>query len=374
MAPPLLVGPTAIIEDEDWNGTVLMNRLGGTVKLGDIHDECATDELDANRIVDLFEKLPRSERVIFGSTVYGATPAGKKKLDRLPLEIKRELKNRGRSARWVTSEGDQPLTPAAVAKLKLTSDGYDLLFLVSGGVVSIGLTTHVQDADFWSERDYGRPVRDDENGMLPPKLARMMVNLGALPESGTLLDPFCGSGTVLMEAALATHAGQIIMSDIEMAQVNATKMNLDWLIERRILRDDDREHTMLFASDARDIKKHVTKNVDAIVTEGYLGPPLSGHEPVAKLMKNAEEITQLWRDSLIAFKDILAKNGRIVGVWPSMKSEHGSARVDLTDELNDLGYRLVNPLAPWDTSNDPLLYHRVGQRVMRRIVVLERLA
>ena len=35
----------------------------------------------------------------------------------------------------------------------------------------------MQDFEQWGARDYGRPSRDAVRGMLPPKLARMMVNL-----------------------------------------------------------------------------------------------------------------------------------------------------------------------------------------------------
>ena len=54
-----------------------------------------------------------------------------------------------------------------------------------------------------------KPYRDMRRGMLPPKLARSLVNLaiGAKsPSDMTILDPFCGTGTVLMEAMLlGTH-------------------------------------------------------------------------------------------------------------------------------------------------------------------------
>jgi tRNA G10 N-methylase Trm11 len=369
---PLLIGSAALSEDPAWDGAVLMNRLGGTVKVGDIHDECTLDDLNAGRIVKMIERLPREDRIVFGLTVYGGTPAGKRAMERLPLEIKRELKTRGKSARWVTSENDQPLSPAAVAKLNLTTEGYDLAIFVHGTNVSIGLTTHVQDADAWSLRDYGRPVRDDENGMLPPKLARMMVNLARIPEHGTLLDPFCGSGTVMMEAALATHADMIVMSDIEATQVESARRNLNWLIERRVLREDDRARIAFATSDAKTIARHVNGKVDAIVTEGYLGPPLKGNETQAKLDKIVDDIASLWRDSLAAFHPLLKPNGRVVCVWPAMKTSHGTARVDLTQDLSRLGFRTVNPLERWDDSNAPLLYHRAGQRIMRRIVVLKR--
>lgn len=368
---PALCGAGAVIEMDGWDGEVLMSRLGGTVKLGNVVLEMPTEDLTGAVLADLIQKTPRGERVAFGLTILGGSPALHKKQEKLALDAKRVLVKAGRSVRWVTSEDAKPLSPAAVAKMRLTDEGYDIVLLVHGATTSVGLTTHVQDADAWSLRDYGRPVRDDENGMLPPKLARMMVNLARVHDGGAILDPFCGSGTVLMEAAYATHAAHIIGSDLEDAQVAATKKNLDWMFAQRLLRDDDKPRFRTFAADAREIGRHLgSTRIDAVVTEGDLGPPLTGHETKPTLEKNARDIEALWRDALTALRPTLAKNGRVVGVWPSFKSSHGVARVDLTDELDAFGYALANPLAGWDESNDPLLYHRQGQRVMRRIFVL----
>lgn len=70
-------------------------------------------------------------------------------------------------------------------------------------------------------RDYGRPARDARVGMLPPKLAQIMLNLSVKDEkSGTVLDPFCGTGVLLQEAALAGF--DFIGSDIEPRMVEMT--------------------------------------------------------------------------------------------------------------------------------------------------------
>lgn len=47
-----------------------------------------------------------------------------------------------------------------------------------------------------TERSFFFPIS------LHPRLARVLVNLSRVPEGGTLLDPFCGTGGVLLEAGL----------------------------------------------------------------------------------------------------------------------------------------------------------------------------
>lgn len=374
-AAPTVCGPAAIVDDATWDGAAFMQKLGGTVKLGDVLLELPKDGVTADAIADLIRSKPRGGKVMFGLTAYGGTPQTKKRLENLALDVKRSLSRKGFPARWVTSENGA-LSPAAVAKLHLTTDGYDVVLLAHGDTVSIGFTTEVQDADAWSLRDYGRPVRDDENGMLPPKLARMMANLAGCPEKGVILDPFCGSGTVLMEAALATKASKIIGSDNSAEQVAATAKNLEWCVTKRILRPDDAARFKVFQADVRNLSRHVqTGSVDRVVTEGYLGPPLTGHETLETLKRNVKEISDLWRDTFAALHPLMKEGGRIVCVWPSFKSSHGVARVDLSADPDlPKRFKIVDPLGDWDTSQDPLLYHRPSQRIMRRIVILERMA
>ena len=70
--------------------------------------------------------------------------------------------------------------------------------------VFIGKTVAIQDIENYTKRDYERPARDAKTGMLPPKLAQIMINLGGLTKidhdqeethavQHTLYDPFCAA-------------------------------------------------------------------------------------------------------------------------------------------------------------------------------------
>lgn len=370
---PRLMAHGAVVEDPEWNGADLMNLLGGTVKLGDVILSCEAETLDPERLAELCAEHPRGSDVAFGFSVIGGTPGVRRRLERHPLHLKRALKERGIKSRWVTSKDSPALSPAAVAKLKLTTEGYDFVLLVDGTTVHVGFTTHVQNADAWSLRDYGRPDRDDENGMLPPKLARMMVNLASVENGQTLLDPFCGSGTVLMEAAIATGAEHIIGSDIDPALIAACEKNNEWLAAHEVVTRKDLERIRMFTSDVKKIADHlVGTRVDRVVTEGDLGPPLRGHEQQAQLDKNKAIIEALWNETLGALHPLLVPGARMVACWPSFKTERAMARVNLDEQLASLGYRHLNPLGDWDETEAPLVYHREKQRVARRIVILER--
>jgi len=90
-------------------------------------------------------------------------------------------------------------------------------------VVAWGLTTH--EGDNWSERTapnrpFFKPIS------LDPKLARAMVNL-ACPQSGTLLDPFCGTGGLLVESLICGIDSY--GSDLAWPMVTGTRENVEWI-------------------------------------------------------------------------------------------------------------------------------------------------
>lgn len=370
-AQPILVGPAAIIEDPSWDGENLMQLLGGTVKLGSIVAEIPVDSCNAKTLLDIIVSQKRADQIVFGMAIIGGTVKMQKDFGRMPIQIKQLLKQQDLRCRWVTGKDSNELSPAAVEKLKLTTEGYDFVLIIHKGIVYIGLTTHVQSADAWSERDYGRPARDDFAGMLPPKLARMMVNIANVQKGETVLDPFCGNGTILMEAGLATDAKMIIGSDIIDKQTRSTQENIHWLIEEDILSSEDRNRFSVFTADAIEISKQLEpESIDVVITEGTMGPPLRGSESIDFIDKSRDEISQLWLETLKKIKPSLKKGARLVIIWPSFKTDAGISRVQLDEEVEQMGYRIINPLENWEEKNNPLIYHRQGQRVARRIVVL----
>ena len=359
MGAPTLLGRAALFEAARWKGGDLMSILGGTVKLGDILLTVQTASLSTDEIADLAVKIRQQPSLDFGWSAYGGSNKTQVRIERLALPFKKALKERGVASRWVTGK-EGTITPAAIAKLKLTTQGLDICLFIDGEQTHTGVTTNVQ-------------ARDEIVGMLPPKLARMMVNLARVPSKGTLFDPFCGGGTVMMEAVLATDAGRIIGSDVDETQVSNAKKNTAWLSEKEIFAKKDADRVEIFVADVRRLSGIERESVDCVVTEGTLGPPLTGQETKATLEKNVRDITDLWCDALKTLHPLLAPKGRVVCVWPAFKTSHGIARVDLSDDPDTLKhFRIINPLEGWDDSDAPLLYARPEQRVMRRIVVLEK--
>ena len=373
---PILVGPMAIVETDEWDGAWLQERLAGTIKLGNILFSCPRLELTAEKIIAALPKREGTSKLTFAVTSYGSGGS----LKRLPLELKKALKASGRSIRWF-SDDEGHVSPAAIAKLELTTTGYDIVVAIDHDTAYVGLTTQAQNADAWSLRDYGRPARDARNGMLPPKLAHMMVNLAlgatspnpSLVRMGTtLLDPFCGSGTVLMEAALLDQRLQLIGTDIDARQIADTEQNLDWMVEHQLISSARRAHIKCLVHDAQTLHEHLRGSVELVVTEGFLGRSLQGHETSVQLEREVQTITELWCATLASLAHLQPSGGLIVAVWPLFKTTHAVAEVDLTPFLPELEYELIDPLKGWSEQKKPLIYARADQKTRRRIVVLKR--
>ena len=179
-------------------------------------------------------------------------------------EFKKRLKEGERSVRAVL--GDAPaLTSVQVDKNKLIEKGGELLLIVGQGALRIAKTVAVQAYEDFSARDFGRPAHDAKSGMLPPKLARMMVNLSGAPKDEPLLDAFCGSGTILTEAADLGYR-QLVGSDISEKAVADTKTNCAWIVRERNFQG---VNLNVFTSDVKDLPSKLPDGaVSAIVSGG----------------------------------------------------------------------------------------------------------
>ena len=250
--------------------------------------------------------------------------------------------------------------------------------------MTIGRTLAVQTFEEWGKRDYSRPHRDARRGMLPPKLARMMVNmLGMLPR-GTLLDPFCGSGTVLAEAALLGWP-KIIGADKSPRAVKDAKSNMGWLrmhyLTKKLFSNsrelENRNNVKIFTCPIENLPSRLApSSVEAIVTEPYLGTPLVSPPSLAAVNRLRGELLPLYNNMLQVFAKVLTINGRAIFVAPHWcladGREIGLAVADLPWPKK---LRLLSPLQTLPQyKNTALIYRRPHQFVAREIILLEKVS
>ena len=356
-----------IDEDGEENISPDINRLGGSLKLGRFFD---TD----------FSKLAKFLATTHpeGKITLGISDFSKQKKSGLAkqksMELKRNLARVGRSVRVITS--NEPEISSATAHHNQLGEkaGCFEIFLIDR---EIYLSLGTQNITAYTERDQVRPARDAKVGMLPPKLAQILINLcGKLPEGVRVLDPFCGTGVVLQEAAIMGYVPY--GTDLNERMVEYSKKNLSWLFNERnqkrfkilpdlILKKDQ----ILEAISVGDATNFTWEGeIDAVAFEGYLGAPMS--KPPVDIKFKTEKAK--CREIAIGFlKNITPqiKSGTpVVMALPAWLRENGKyAGLNILDEIQEMGYNFEKFQ---DLSQSDLLYYREGQIVAREIIVIRK--
>lgn len=362
----------ALYEDAWKDASELMRTSGSVQKLGRIVKTAPKQatEFDLRTILlEVLEGLPEG-KIHFGLSVYGE----EKDADRigrflpsLGINLKRDLAQKGRSARVVSTKGNA-LPAASIMANKLISKGAEIILLPTEHELLIGITEAVQNIDMWVLHDRGRPRTNAKQGMLPPKLARIMLNLaGASVPGKTILDPFCGSGTVLMEAG-ALYAHHLMGSDLNPMAVTDTEANLLWAEEALHFQ----AKKTLITTSAKDAgEKFPESSVDLLITEPYLGRPRRGSESKEEIIETIDYLTRLYEESFDALKQVLKPGARIVIASPVHLFEDKMFAVPTEKILKNLGYTPLPFTSNFITSqlpNSHLWYHHEGQFVGRELL------
>lgn len=188
--------------------------------------------------------------------------------------------------------GGQILRQTPGAKVNLKNPDRTFLGVITDNKLILGLKlTEITSKTFSERRPRKKPFFHPS--AMPSKMARCMVNLAHANAESILLDPFCGTGTSLIEA---TFIGcRAVGVDAQLRMVLGTKRNLGFF---GIKAED------LIHGDSRKIP--ITK-VDAIVTDPPYGRSSSTLKSTTK---------QLVKEVLAASSAILGVGRRICIAMP----------------------------------------------------------
>ncbi len=338
--------------DQTIEHAALIRQLAGTIKIGKINGP-----LKSLSAADLAKFIPDSkEKIRFGVSPYNLNID----VDKIGRQIKSLLKNQGAKARFVASK-ISPLSSVVVQKNLLGKNGIELAILRFDNQTFVGQTLAVQPFELFSKLDFGRPARDDFSGMLPLKLAQIMVNLAGTDPKQSLLDPFCGSGTILQQAIFLGHKN-VIGADASKKATKDTQENLDWLAG--IAKENNLPFSrakILLCPIEHLVEKIKPASMDAIITEPYLGPPLKGHEPESFLLHIISELTKLYRPAIKSMATILKPSGTIIMVIPTFRINGRLYQFD----LHGLLPRSLKIIESWE-------YSRPDQKIIRNIYRLKK--
>lgn len=316
-------------------------------------------------ILTAFRDIPPGVKVTLGVSSYGSL---KKIGHRIALATKCALQHDGHSVRLVPDKNGMVSTATIIHnKLINKTNRLDLNFIPyhfnGTNEIIVAKTLYVQNIDDYTLRDRGKPCRDPINGMLPPKLAQIMLNLSLsatkpeLRNNGMVLDPFCGSGTVGMEALLAGRS--VVCSDINPIMARATYNNLTWLIDRYHLR------AVNYSVSVADATKHTWElPIHTVASEFFLGDNYRLPPKAKDFSKNLHTCSTLAKDTLSNLSQQLPSGAGLCVAVPHWYLNGTEYDVSIP-QPKDLGFKKI--------TNSNIIYHRPGQIVGRRLLVLQKI-
>jgi tRNA (guanine10-N2)-dimethyltransferase len=383
------IGQQAVIVDVD-PCLLAFDRLGGSVKFCKMLTTLDTVHWRAIEkfLVDVSpghsQGLPEG-KMLLGLSIIGFDGIGLKQLEATGLTIKKAIRKTGRSVRLVPNKTAE-LNAAQVTHNNLTGpNGWELVLIKDGQKTIVVQTVKVQDIESYTLRDRGRPKRDAKVGMLPPKLAQIIINLSAgklaeetlsnicdiplgeevpRPYLGkTVLDPFCGTGVVLQEAALMGY--EVYGSDLEKRMVEYSEANMGWLSETYRL------PPVCCRLETGDATTHTWKTpIDFVAAETYLGRPFTSLPDAGTLAQTVTDCSLIIKKFLRNLDSQLQAGTRLCLAVPAWQIRPGQFKhLPLIDQMGDLGY---NRVSFEHVRNEEFLYYREDQIVARQLLIIIR--
>jgi len=235
-----------------------------------------------------------------------------------------------KKVRLLRPQGNELLSEQVLAR-----EALDVIAFPYHGGFGLGPTAWVPDSASMRQRGTRKPALHSDIA-LSPRLARTLVNLADLRPGQTVLDPFCGTGTILIEAY--EKSLRCLGLDSRAARVQEARENLRWYAGGMADRGYD-----IRKGDARELPRLLRgTKVDAIVTEPFLLPRLDARPKTSTAQAMVKDSAEVYNDALASMAESIHLDGRIVVVVPVIQTMDGD-EVTLTLEGRKLGLRLFQP-------------------------------
>jgi tRNA G10 N-methylase Trm11 len=324
----------------------LQDRLGGTMRTLWLEGK-----VDRSELVEYLAQLARQmrESTAPNARSVGVSIWGDIDVHKFGIKLKRVLKeDQDWAARIILPQEGTVLTPAQLAGERLAliprddaPKGVEVVAIADKNQWWVGVTLTAANIDFYSARDFGIPAPDPVSGMLPPKLAQMMINLAVGSKKLHVHDPFCGNGRVVLEAALMGLPAS--GSDIVETKVVAAQKNLMWLAETAAFSATPEQVWTGDATDA-DNRERIIANAApeyVLVGEPYLGKPLRAPLKPEESVAWLKELVPLFENYFQTWSEASLQPECHVLIMPRAKVSDGSEMAvfnAIVDRLHQVGY------------------------------------
>jgi tRNA G10 N-methylase Trm11 len=367
-----------VTEKQVGENEKVQNQTGGIVKSGEVIFEAENENSLIEDIKIWINKIPINydEKIVFGVSFIGNFSFTFQR--KIKEKTKSSLKFLGaKSIRFVDNKQNLNLSAATLKFNNILKKGFDLV-LIKEKKLYCGITKSFQNIDEWNKKDFERPKRDTVHGLIQPKLARMMINLAKFSnyELKNILDPFCGSGTIVQEAMDLGIKG--FGSDIDEGSVSYSRINLKWFSDWKDVKFED---SQVFLHDAkRNFPENFNGFFDAIITEPFMGKQLQKPLTEEEFFQTSKFLVGFYHKTFGNFYDILKKSGKVVFAFPATKVGKIFKFLRFEEKLKEKGFEIIEPkdylnfsVENFEVSKRGFVFGRENQLVKREIVVFEKI-
>jgi len=256
------------------------------------------------------------------------------------------------------------INPDNVMSWGLLKNGFELFILKIDGEYVFAKTIACSSSNDYIFKDKNRPIKKDLFST-SFRLTKIMLNILGLPSGRTIVDPFCGVGTFLIDGLIQGY--DVIGIDKNNEMIAGARKNIAWAEKQFKIEGRNK----LIIGDST----KVFFKADAACFEPYMGPFLDSRPNENRVRQILSEIVPLYS----AVFDNLALNlkgkGRVVCVLPEFQTyddkvirlpekvflAHGFKMVSSNELSSKL--HVVNPI-PYNTPS--------GSKILRNIYILEK--
>jgi tRNA G10 N-methylase Trm11 len=355
-----------IIQTQQLLDPIIINQLGGTIKIGQViltlpsqqtkeayvkynklSEKQVMEALEKSDIVKEMVKYAKG-KVFFGVSVYFEEAqlkswAGETQRS-FGSAIKDKLAEQSKKARFMgfANKAQGQLSHVEVLKKELVEKKAEILLCIGEKTSWIATTIAVHNPFEFQKRDIYKPRQRKIFGM-PPRLAKIMVNLSSCTEDKTLLDAFCGVGTVLQEALLTK--AHVVGTDINSWCIKATEDNLKWLTQEYELHKVDYR---IIQSDVEFLSRKIGREtIECIVSEPDLGPALRQIPTTPYAKKIIDKLNPLFFRFIEEAYKVLKPGGKLVVVTPYIISRSKQiVTMPIGEKAKSTNFVRVKPFSP----------------------------
>ena len=261
--------------------------------------------------------------------------------------------------------------PELYSQRVVSRSAMDFVAFPLGALFQWGVTVYVPEAEEFRARSTERPFVSPGIS-LSSRLARLLVNVAGVSRGQVLLDPFCGSGTILGEALL--RGVNCIGIDRNHGSVERTKKNLAWFLSQDRNESSRAPSFSVRTGDATNLRRTLGDDmlVDAIVSEPILMPRLSSAPTLERARKLVKHASFTYSEALYEMSGVLRRGGRIVLVTPSLRTVEGKEVSVTFDELGEAGLRFFQPPGGLFFEYPLRVLHQSTRWIKRLVYVLEK--